>query len=55
MKCSNCPFLINMDCQFFFCDFPEDFDSEDFEGCNLKYKEALKKLTKHIEELKKGY
>lgn len=62
MKCSDCPFLENagtyeypeMVCQFFFCDVPEDFDSEDYEGCNLKYKEALKKLTMHIEELRKG-
>lgn len=50
MKCLNCPFVVNMgtyeypemDCRFFFCDVPEEFDSEDHEGCNLRFQEAKK-------------
>lgn len=50
-----------MVCLFFLCHVPEEFDNKDFEGCNLKYKEA-KKLASleigalynaYIEELKK--
>ena len=50
MKCSHCPFLINVgtyeypewNCQFFFRGVPQEFESKDHEGCNLKYLEAKK-------------
>ena len=49
-KCSNCPFTFNngtyeypeMCCKFFGYDVPEEFDSEDHEGCNLRFSEAKK-------------
>lgn len=49
-KCSKCPFAINMGtdnyvemaCQFFGYHVPEEFDSEDHEGCNLRFQEAKK-------------
>lgn len=49
-KCSKCPFAINMGtnnyvemaCPFFGYHVPAEFDSEDHEGCNLKFSEAKK-------------
>lgn len=58
MKCSHCPFLENagtyeypqMVCRFFYCDVPEEFDSKDHEGCNLKYFEAKKLKSLQVGE-----
>lgn len=49
-KCSNCPFAVNMGtyedpemaCEFFGYSVPDEFDSEDHEGCNLNFSEAKK-------------
>lgn len=49
-KCSQCPFAVimgtyddpEMACEFFGYDVPEEFDSEDHEGCNLNFSEAKK-------------
>lgn len=49
MKCSNCPFVVDtgvheypeMTCEFFGYSVPKEFDSEDHEGCNLRFIEAL--------------
>lgn len=46
MKCSTCPFAVDygtMGCPFFGYNVPEEFDSKNHEGCNLKFKEAKKK------------
>lgn len=58
MKCSNCPFLENagtyeypqMVCRFFGDSVPEEFDSKDHEGCNLRFKEAEKLKSLQVGE-----
>ena len=48
-KCSKCPFVVDMGtreypemaCDFFGYHVPEEFDSEDHEGCNLRFCEAM--------------
>ena len=48
-KCSKCPFVVDMGtreypemaCDFFGYHVPAEFDSEDHEGCNLRFCEAM--------------